>query len=216
MGTNKDLVYQLRHDFSQQKLSRKDAAALPHLQFEKWFAEAVEAEVLEVNAMTVATVGPEGFPATRIVLLREFDATGYAFYTNYNSWKGSEMAHSNKVEMHFFWPEIERQIRIRGTVTRCSAEKSDAYFASRPRGSQIGAWASEQSATIEGRHTIEDAVKHYTEKFEGKDVPRPPHWGGYIVTPLRYVFWQGRDSRLHDRICYTPTDSGWEMNRLAP
>jgi len=151
-----------------------------------------------------------------VVYLRNISDEGMVFYTNYNSQKGKNISASNKIAITFFWVELERQIRIEGTVKKVSEELSDKYFAARPRESQLGAWASNQSETIKNRAELEENLKHFTEKFKGVDVPRPPHWGGYIVEPTKFEFWQGRPSRLHDRLIYTKNNNEWVISRIAP
>lgn len=206
----------LRHDFSRQTLDEKELNNDPFLQFEKWFREAVDARVSEPNAMTVATADAAGQPSARILLLRNFDGNGFVFYTNYNSRKGEEIASNPKAALLFFWPELERQVRIEGTLTRQSAEESDLYFQSRPRTSKLGAWTSEQSRVIESRSVLDETYNKLAEKYPGEDVPRPPYWGGYLLKPHHMEFWQGRPGRLHDRILFTLANDSWKISRLAP
>ena len=206
----------LRHDFAKQTLDKKDVNENPILQFEKWFKEAVDAKVNEPNAMTVATASPEGRPSARILLLRNFDENGFVFYTNYTSRKGGEILKNPYASLLFFWPELERQVRIEGKLTKQSAEESDKYFKTRPRTSKLGAWTSEQSRVVTSRSALDEEYKKLSEKYPGEDVPRPIYWGGYILEPTSIEFWQGRPSRLHDRLLYTKEKSSWKIERLAP
>lgn len=206
----------LRHDFTKQTLDKKDVSADPVLQFEKWFKEAVDAKVNEPNAMSISTVSNEGKPSSRIVLLRNFNQDGFVFYTNYNSRKGFEISSNPHAALLFFWPELERQVRIEGILKKQSSEESNSYFKSRPRESKLGAWTSEQSQPIESRLILDNAYEEQAKKFPGDEIPRPPYWGGYVLTPLCIEFWQGRASRLHDRILYTCEDHKWKIDRLSP
>ena len=207
----------IRKEYSLQSLEINQVAKDPFLQFSQWLKEAVEAEVLEVNAMCLSTVSKDGFPNSRVVLLKELDE-GFVFFTNYESAKGKELESNPKASLTFFWAEIERQVRIVGTVSKVSTEESDAYFLSRPYGSQLGAWASPQSQEIVSRDVIETNQKDLERKFTELAIIRPPHWGGYRLVPHRVEFWQGRPSRLHDRICYEKVlgSSSWKVVRLAP
>jgi pyridoxamine 5'-phosphate oxidase len=206
---------QLRTDYKRAALSERDALADPHLQFSRWFDEAVAAAVLEPNAMTLATVDASGQPSARIVLLKSVDARGFVFHTNYDSRKGRDLAANARAALLFFWPELERQVRIEGPAERVSARESDDYFAQRPRGSQLGAWASPQSAPITDRAALESSFAQADTRFASA-VPRPPNWGGVRVMAERFEFWQGRASRLHDRLVWTRNGSGWSIGRLAP
>lgn len=189
----------------------------PILQFKKWFQEAMDAQIIEPYAMTISTVNSAHRPSSRVVLLRDVSEEGFSFYTNYLSRKGQDLAVNPFAAVNFFWPDLERQVRIEGKIVPLEAGISDAYFASRPRGSQIGAWSSPQSEIIESRKVLEDAVENYLQQFEGKNVDRPQHWGGYCLIPDYIEFWQGRESRLHDRICYFQHSEGsWVRSRLAP
>jgi pyridoxamine 5'-phosphate oxidase len=189
----------------------------PIQQYGYWWAEAIKSEIDEVNAMTLATVKKDGSPSARIVLLKGFDERGFTFYTNYNSNKGKELDESKNACLVFFWKELERQIRVTGSVNRVSEKESDDYFNSRPEGSKIGAWSSPQSLPIFNRDVIEENAVKFQQQFSEKEIPRPPHWGGYIVSPTSIEFWQGRPSRLHDRILYTlQKDASWKIERLAP
>ncbi|MCX6297363.1 MAG: pyridoxamine 5'-phosphate oxidase [Bacteroidetes bacterium] len=209
-------INSLRHDFSKQALNKKDMNSDPILQFEKWFMEAVSSKVNEPNAMTIATVDSEGKPSARIVLLRNFNELGFVFYTNYSSRKGQEIIDNPNCALLFFWPELERQVRIEGFLSKQTAEESDVYFSTRPRTSKLGAWTSEQSCIIESRKVLDESYEKFSEKYPGEDIPRPPYWGGYILQPQRIEFWQGRPSRLHDRILYSKENNVWCINRLAP
>jgi len=208
-------VADIRQDYHQQTLLEAHASATPLEQFSAWFDEALAAQVPEVNAMTLATVDAAGKPTARTVLLKGFDARGFVFFTNYQSRKGAELAARPAACLLFFWPQLERQVRIEGTVEKVSAQESDTYYRSRPLGSRIGAWASPQSQVIT-RQALEDATQHYRQTL-GEDPARPPHWGGYRLVPHYVEFWQGRPSRLHDRLAYTLDAQGaWQRVRLAP
>lgn len=207
----------LRHDFSKQSLTEKEVSENPILQFEKWFKEAVDAKVNEPNAMTVSTATVTGKPSSRIILLRNFNKDGFVFYTNYSSRKGGEIEENAQCALLFFWPELERQVRIEGVLEKQSKEDSDIYFKTRPRGSKLGAWTSEQSKVIANRDVLENEYSKMSEKYPDETVPRPINWGGYVLNPSSIEFWQGRPSRLHDRILYTTEDTGkWKIERLAP
>ena len=205
----------IRKDYKLASLDERDAETSPFVQFEKWFNEALAAKVNEPNAMTLATVNAEGKPAARIMLIKDFDSRGATFFTNYESRKGNDLAANQFVALVFFWPELERQIRIEGRVEKVLPEESDAYYVVRPQGSRIGAWASPQSRTIASRVTLEARVKDFTAQYGDAPV-RPPYWGGYRVSPTLFEFWQGRSSRLHDRLCYRQTGQRWNIERLAP
>jgi pyridoxamine 5'-phosphate oxidase len=208
---------ELRKEYSLAMLDELHTNTDPILQFKKWFQEAMDAQIIEPYAMTISTVNSAHRPSSRVVLLRDVSEEGFSFYTNYLSRKGQDIAVNPFAAMNFFWPELERQVRIEGKIVPLEAGASDAYFASRPRGSQIGAWSSPQSEIIESRKVLEDAVENYIQQFDGKDVERPPHWGGYCLIPDYIEFWQGRESRLHDRICYYQhSDGSWVRSRLAP
>jgi pyridoxamine 5'-phosphate oxidase len=209
-------INSLRHDFTKQTLDIKDVHADPILQFEKWFKEAVDSKVNEPNAMSISTVSTEGKPSSRIVLLRNFNKNGFIFYTNYNSKKGTDISKNPYAALLFFWPELERQVRIEGILKKQSPEESSAYFNSRPRGSKLGAWTSEQSKPIADRNVLDKAYEEISKKFPTDEVPRPTYWGGYVLTPECFEFWQGRESRLHDRILYTQEDKNWKIERLSP
>ena len=184
--------------------------------FTKWFSEANIAQITEVNAMTLATVGSGNVPHARIVLLKGLDDTGFVFFTNYDSAKGQDISSNPGAALVFFWKELERQVRIEGTIEKVSAADSDAYFNSRPEGSRLGAWASPQSREISDRAVLDSNYEKYQKEFSGSTIPRPPHWGGYRVVPNHVEFWQGRSSRMHDRIVFTRHDNKWKRSRLAP
>lgn len=210
-------IADLRREYQFQSLSKKEVAAEPIQQFEKWWNEAVLAQILEVNAMTLATSSLDGIPSARIVLLKGFTKKGFTFFTNYNSFKGQQLTENPRACLVFFWKELERQVRITGVVEKVSEKESDEYFSSRPPGSQIGAWASPQSQIIENRAWLKAAEDNFQHKFTGVGIKRPIHWGGYIVKPICIEFWQGRPSRLHDRIQYMLLENGtWKIERLAP
>lgn len=207
---------QLRVDYKRAALSERDAASDPFELFTRWFDEAVAAAIPEPNAMTLATVDAAGRPAARIVLMKGIDTRGVVFHTNYDSRKGRDLAANPRAALLFFWVGLERQVRIDGTAERVSAEDSDAYFAARPRGSQISAWASPQSAPVADRAWLEARFAECEARFASGAVPRPPHWGGVRVVPDRFEFWQGRASRLHDRLVWSRQGDRWTIGRLAP
>jgi len=209
-------IADIRKEYMRESLNEQDVYADPFLQFGHWWKEAEEAEIDEVNAMTLATAGKDGIPHARMVLLKDYSDSGFVFYTNYMSQKGREMHENGYASLLFFWKELERQVRITGRVEKLDAAESDAYFRSRPESSRIGAWCSPQSEVIGSRELLEDNVKKYTSEFATGDIPRPPHWGGYRVVPFTIEFWQGRPSRLHDRIRYTRKEGVWVIERLAP
>ncbi|AEI50904.1 pyridoxamine 5'-phosphate oxidase [Runella slithyformis] len=206
----------LRKDYTLNGLSKQDVLTNPFKQFEKWFLEAQSAEVIEPNAMVLSTLGEDGYPHGRVVLLKEVDSTGFLFYTNYNSHKGADLKIHPVASLTFWWSALERQVRVTGPVERVQDEESDAYFSIRPRGSQLGAWVSEQSEVIENRSFLTERLAHLEQRFQDQPIPRPPHWGGYRVTPIEIEFWQGRPSRLHDRIRYRLEKTEWKIERLSP
>jgi pyridoxamine 5'-phosphate oxidase len=207
----------IRKDYSQQQLSESDVAVEPIAQFSKWWEGALASHIEEVNAMTLATASVDGMPSARIVLLKGFDKRGFTFFTNYDSFKAQQLSENPKACLVFFWKELERQVRITGIIEKLSDPESDDYFNSRPEGSRVGAWASPQSRVIESREWLDDNYAAITNKMKGQKIARPQHWGGYIVKPVIVEFWQGRPSRLHDRIQYTLEENGnWKIERLAP
>ena len=210
-------IADIRRDYSHKGLAEKEVNANPIKQFENWWNEAVNSKIDEVNAMTLATASVDALPSARIVLLKEFNERGFVFFTNYESYKAQQLAENPKACLVFFWKELERQVRITGLIQKISGTESDTYFNSRPESSRIGAWASPQSRVIESRHWLDEKFNELVNKMEGTAIPRPPHWGGYIVKPVVIEFWQGRPSRLHDRIQYTLEENGeWKIERLAP
>jgi|SoiMethySBSTD1v2_1073268.scaffolds.fasta_scaffold500707_2 pyridoxamine 5'-phosphate oxidase len=206
----------LRRDYALATLDERDVDADPIRQFERWFADAAAARVPEPNAMTLSTATRDGVPSARIVLLKGVDANGFAFYTDYRSRKGAELAENPLAALTFLWKEIERQVRITGSVSRVSTQESDAYFRTRPPGSRLGAWASHQSAVLASREELEARVQDVIGRFPDGDVPLPPHWGGFRVAPDEIELWQGRPDRLHDRLLYRRGERGWEISRLSP
>lgn len=218
--TNKDRLESLRVNYYKDELLKSEVAEDPMEQFDRWFQEWLErsdAPFGELNAFTLATANKAGQPSARIVLLKSYDAGGFVFYTNYNSRKGRDIAENNKVGMNFFWPTLERQVAIRGTASKTAPLVSDEYFNARPRGNQIGAMASSQSSVVPNREYLEKEFESLEAKYEGQPIKRPEYWGGYMVRPSYFEFWQGRENRLHDRIGYsTGKDGKWEIFRLAP
>jgi pyridoxamine 5'-phosphate oxidase len=208
---------QLRQEYSKASLDVSTIDKNPIIQFEKWFKEATDAAVPETNAMTLSTISEDGRPSARIVLLKGIEKDQFIFYTNYQSQKGKELDKNPACALTFFWPELERQVRIEGIATRVDESTSENYFRSRPRGSQIGAWASPQSSIIKDRSILESRATELEKRFEGIDLlPKPKQWGGFAVEPFEIEFWQGRSSRLHDRIVFYRKDNEWVNHRLAP
>lgn len=206
----------IREDYAKSSLSESDVLHDPIQQFKKWFDEAISSQVTEPTAMVLSTVNEKGLPSSRVVLLKDIKSEGLSFFTNYNSRKGQEILQNPHVSILFFWPELQRQVRFEATVEKLSKEDSDEYFASRPRGSQIGAIASPQSVIIPNRESLEKRVAEVELEFGDLAIPRPEFWGGFLIKPVRVEFWQGRSSRLHDRIVYILENEIWTINRLAP
>jgi len=205
----------IRKEYKLKSLLESEVAVDAIEQFSIWWKDALDSNIDEVNAMTVATASKEGIPSARVVLLKGFDENGFVFFTNYHSAKGVEIAENNHASLLFFWKELERQVRINGLLEKIDDTANDDYFKSRPYGSQIGAWSSPQSAVIDSREVLDANVEKYQEQF-GNNVPRPIHWGGYILRPQSIEFWQGRTSRLHDRLKYSLEGNSWKIERLAP
>ncbi len=209
-------IADIRMDYMLAALDEETAGTDPIAFFSKWFKEAESARITEINAMTLATADAQNRPHARIVLLKGLDDRGFIFFTNYDSAKGQHIAENPNVSLLFFWKELERQVRIDGRIEKVPAEESDIYFHSRPEGSRLGAWASPQSREIPHRNILELNYSKYEAEFSGIKIPRPAHWGGYIVIPERIEFWQGRSSRMHDRILFKRNGSSWHRSRLAP
>jgi len=206
----------MRRDYSLTELSRSTVDRDPLAQFSIWMDEALRSQIIDPTAMTLSTANANGQPSARVVLLKGFDTAGFVFFTNYDSKKGQELTANPNVALSFFWPDLERQIIISGTAERTSREESEAYFVSRPVESRIGAWASKQSSVLPNRQEIDLRVAEIRKRYEGREIPCPPYWGGFRVAPDRFEFWQGRKNRLHDRICYALNGSVWEITRLSP
>ena len=206
----------LRKEYTSAGLDRADLDPDPIVQFHGWFEKVVDADLHEPNAMTLATATRDGRPSARVVLLKGYDERGFVFYTNYEGRKAGELEANPTCALLFYWGALERQVRIEGRASRLSGEESDAYFSSRPRGSRLGAWASQQSLPVEDRSVLEQRVRELEAEYEGREIPRPPFWGGYRVEPEVIEFWQGRESRLHDRLVYHRYRGGWEIERLQP
>ncbi len=213
----RDNLHDYRKSYGKGKLDKETSDSNPFQQFRKWFYDVQNAGgVDEVNAMTLTTIGVDGFPKGRVVLLKKYDENGFYFYTNYDSEKGKSIAACPNVSLSFFWPNTERQIIIKGVAEKTSVSDSENYFASRPKGSQLGALVSDQSSVVESREQLENELALLERQYDGKEVPKPENWGGYLVRPISFEFWQGRANRLHDRIRYTLNDLDWEIERLAP
>lgn len=210
-------IADLRQDYTLEDLNETEVNSNPFVQFKEWFDQALSANILEPNAMTIATTTTEGVPSARMVLLKDFDDRGFVFYTNYNSQKAQELAKNPQAALVFWWAELQRQVRICGRVEKVDDAESEQYFYSRPFNSRLGAWASNQSEVIESREVLEKHLQELKAKYQNQDVPRPPHWGGIRVIPTEIEFWQGRSSRLHDRLVYKITeDNSWKIERLSP
>ncbi|HLG02711.1 MAG TPA: pyridoxamine 5'-phosphate oxidase [Bacteroidia bacterium] len=216
MDDLREHISKLRSEFSKMKLDESMADSDPVNQFAAWLRAAMEARANEPNAMVVSTVGADNRPSARVMLLRSFDHEGFIFYTNYNSRKGKEIAVNPHCALTFFWPEVERQVRIEGKLSLLQPAVSDLYFMSRPAESRLGAWASPQSEVIGNRRILDDYFEKVKNNFAGKEILRPEWWGGYVLNPDRFEFWQGREKRLHDRLVYIKHANGWSIQRLAP
>ena len=213
---NRDIA-SIRRDYQLASLEEATCGVLPMDQFERWWEEAIASNIDEVNAFVLSTIKPNGVPSSRVVLLKGYTPEGFIFFTNYESAKGQHIESHPNVAMNFFWKELERQVRITGTIEKISAADSETYFKSRPKESQIGAWSSPQSRIIPDRSFLEEVFAEHKDKFKEGEIPLPPHWGGYIIKPVEMEFWQGRSSRLHDRIQYSlHADGHWVRVRLAP
>jgi pyridoxamine 5'-phosphate oxidase len=206
----------LRSSYTKWGLVESEMHPDPIEQFRVWFNQALETDIIEANAMVLATVSSDGYPQARTVLLKSFDTNGFVFYTNYESRKGRDLAANPRATLLFYWGELERQVRIAGTVARVSREESEAYFRSRPAGHQLGAWASQQSSVVPDRETLERNLAEAAARFAASPIPLPPYWGGFLVKPQVVEFWQGRPNRLHDRIEYLRSGGGWDIQRLSP
>ena len=209
-------ISDLRREYAHARLDEADVSADPIAEFDRWFSQALDAQVLEPNAMSLATSTPKGIPSVRMVLLKGYDGRGFVFFTDYRSRKGSELDSNPHAALAFYWGELERQVRITGSVERTSQEESEQYYRSRPLGSRLGAWVSHQSRVIPSRALLETGLEEVKERFSTDDVPLPPHWGGYRLRHMEVEFWQGREDRLHDRIRYLREGEGWRVERLSP
>jgi pyridoxamine 5'-phosphate oxidase len=210
------MISEIRKTYRAGELDERDVLSHPVEQFKLWLQQAVDAEMLEPTAMTLATADKAGRPSARTVLLKNVDEQGFVFYTNYESRKANDMAANPQAALLFFWDKLERQVRVEGTITKVSTQQSEAYFKSRPHGSQLGAWVSQQSSVIESREVLEEKMRELENKFSEGNVPLPEFWGGYVLQPESIEFWQGRPSRLHDRLKYSKISNGWKIERLSP
>jgi len=207
----------LRKEYRRSTLLEAQVSENPFAQFTKWLDEAVKSQIVEPNAMVLSTASPHGAPSSRVVLLKEWTEKGFVFYSNYKSQKAKQLKVNPAASLLFYWPDLERQIRIEGAITKVSRVESEKYFIRRPRNAQLGAYASEQSAVLPERSLLEKQYKEFESRFHGQEVPCPSHWGGYLLIPKLYEFWQGRENRLHDRILYTKeSKKNWELSRLSP
>ncbi len=209
-------VANLRREYARERLDESSVGPDPIAQFGRWFEEALKAEVMEPNAMSLATASADGAPSARVVLLKGYDERGFVFFTDYRSQKGVELTANPRAALVLYWPELERQVRITGTTSPIAREESEAYYRTRPRGSRLGAWISHQSQVIASRKVLDDRVPELEETFPGDDIPLPAYWGGFRVAPERIEFWQGRENRLHDRIRYVWEEGSWRIERLSP
>jgi pyridoxamine 5'-phosphate oxidase len=209
-------IADIRREYARARLDEAHVSPDPVTEFHRWFTQAREAKALEPNAMALATATPGGAPSVRIVLLKGYDERGFVFFTDYRSQKGVELEANPQAALAFYWSELERQVRISGTVERTSTEESESYFRTRPHGSRLGAWASHQSEVIQSRQQLESGLREVKARFATGDVPLPPYWGGYRLRPEQVEFWQGRENRLHDRIRYARDGDGWKVQRLSP
>ena len=209
-------IHELRKEYRLKSLDVDKLNPHPFWQFALWFEEAQQAQIPEFNAMTLATATPEGTPSCRTILLKQIDLRGFSFFTNYESRKGKELASNPLACATFYWHELERQVIFAGKIEKLTRKESEDYFASRPRGSQLGTWASHQDQTLNSREELEEAYRYFEKVYEGHTIPLPPYWGGYRLLPQRFEFWQGRSNRLHDRFCYLLVNKEWKIERLAP
>ena len=213
----RDNLHEHRKNYKKGTLDETSVDENPFQQFRTWFYQVLNSGGIdEVNAMTLTTLGMDGFPKGRVVLLKKYDENGFYFYTNYTSEKGKSLDNYNKVSLSFFWPNVERQVIIKGIAEKSSTNDAKNYFASRPKGSQLGAWVSNQSSVINNRAVLEEELRQLEKKYATSEVPKPEHWGGYLVKPIEFEFWQGRPNRLHDRIRYRLEGFNWIIERLAP